>query len=330
MQATMLKSLTFLTGTLLMLLFTGSAMADRYGYYAPAYRVATPAFYRPTAPAPNAYHPSYRYRTYPAYNPPRRQSRSSLNDTDKSENQARAAAGHRNATAIQNHGTGDRAVNSLTQMSDRKRQFITALLPHIEQENRRLIELRNTVSDIIEKLETNKTVDESAQQQLNRLAASYRIDGDPLRDRSARDELLRKIDIIPASLALAQAANESAWGESRFAQEANNLFGIWTYDQAKGLKPKNRETGKTHLVRIFDDIGASVRYYMHNLNSHPAYRELRQIRQRLRASGKDINGYALAAGLEKYSAQGQVYIELIRELIEQNEWALLDSDNQHA
>jgi Bax protein len=69
---------------------------------------------------------------------------------------------------------------------------------------------------------------------------------------------------------------------------------------------------------------------MYNLNSHPAYRELRQIRQQLRASGKDINGYALAAGLEKYSAQGQVYIELIRDLIEQNEWALLDSDNQHA
>ena len=141
---------------------------------------------------------------------------------------------------------------------------------------------------------------------------------------------MRKIDIIPASLALAQAANESAWGESRFAQEANNLFGIWTYDRAKGLKPKNRENGKTHLVRIFDDIGASVRYYMYNLNSHPAYRELRQIRQQLRASGRAINGYALAAGLEKYSSQGTTYIELIRDLIEQNEWALLDSENQQA
>ena len=330
MQASMLKILTFLTGASLMLLFTGSAMADQYGYYAPAYYVAAPAFYRPTAPAPHAYHPSYRYRAHPAYNQPRRQSRSWLNDTDKPANQARAGAGHRNATAIQNHGTGDRADNSGTQMSDRKRQFITALLPHIEQENKRLLELRNTVSDIIDKLETNKTVDESAQQQLNKLATRYRVDGDPLRDRSARGELLRKIDIIPASLALAQAANESAWGESRFAQEANNLFGIWTYDQAKGLKPKNRDNDKTHLVRIFDDIGSSVRYYMYNLNSHPAYRELRQIRQQLRASGKDINGYALAAGLEKYSAQGQVYIELIRDLIEQNEWALLDSDNQHA
>ncbi|MBT8129316.1 MAG: glucosaminidase domain-containing protein [Gammaproteobacteria bacterium] len=326
----MVKILTFLAVTWLMLLFTGHAIANQYGYYPPARYASAPAYYRSYAPAPYAYHPASRYRTEPAYYRPQRHVRNPVFDTSRGGTQAQSAAEDRSVVLMQNHGSGDQAENSVTQMSDKKRQFISALLPHIEQENKRLTELRNTVSAIIDKLETSNTLDGSAQQQLNKLAARYRVKGDPLRDKAARDELLRKIDIIPASLALAQAANESAWGESRFAQEANNLFGIWTYDQAKGLKPKNRENGKTHRVRIFDDIGASVRYYIYNLNSHPAYRELRQIRQQLRVAGKDIDGYALAAGLEKYSAQGQVYIELIRDLIEQNEWALLDSENRHA
>lgn len=326
----MVKILVFSALISLILLLSGQAVANPYGYYAPVQYAPAPAFYRPYAPVPPPRYPVYRYRAAPAaHGQPQRRAHDPVIDTATGI-QTQAAIVERSAGVLNKQRSGERAANITAQVSDRKRQFITALLPHIEQENRRLIQLRNTVSDIIDKLETKKIVDDSAQQKLNRLATRYRVDGDPLRDKSARDELLRKIDIIPASLALAQAANESAWGESRFAQEANNLFGIWTYDQAKGLKPKNRENGRTHLVRIFDDIGASVRYYMYNLNSHPAYRELRQIRQQLRASGKDINGYALAAGLEKYSAQGQVYIELIRDLIEQNEWALLDSDNQNA
>ena len=326
----MLKILVFSVLISFILLFTGQSIANQYGYYPPAHYAPAPAFYRAYAPVPPAYYPVYRYRAYPAYTQPSRQSRGPLLDSSKSGDQARVAAEESSDVAMQKHDSSDASVNSVTQMSDRKRQFIAALLPYIEQENRRLSAMRSRLSAIFDELESNATVDASAQQQLKKLAARYRVEGDPLQHRAAREELLRKIDIIPASLALAQAANESAWGESRFAREANNLFGIWTYDQGKGLKPKNRENGKTHLVRIFDDIGASVRYYVYNLNSHPAYRELREIRQQLRVSGKDINGYALAAGLENYSAQGEVYIELIRGLIEQNEWALLDSDNQRA
>jgi Bax protein len=326
----MVKIHTSLAVTTLMLLFTGHALANQYGYYLPARYAAAQAFYPAYPPGPHAYHPAFRYPVPPAYYRPQRQQRYPLLDTQRARTRTQAAAGGQNVALMQNRVTGDPAVHGVTQMSSKKQQFITALLPYIEQENRRLTELRNKLGAIMHKLETYNTVDGSTQQQLEKLATRYRVEGDPLRDKAARDELLRKIDIIPVSLALAQAANESAWGESRFAQEANNLFGIWTYDQAKGLKPKDREAGKVHLVRIFDDIGESVRYYMYNLNSHPAYRELRQIRQQLRASGNDINGYALAAGLEKYSAQGQAYIELIRELIEQNEWALLDSENRHA
>ena len=204
------------------------------------------------------------------------------------------------------------------------------MLPYIEQENRRLSRLRQSVASLLDKLEGNVAINSSERQQINKLARRYRVNGNPLENAQARAELLRKVDIIPASMALAQAANESAWGQSRFALQANNLFGIWTYDQDKGLKPLNREAGKTHLVRIFDDYGESVRYYMHNLNSHPAYRDLREIREQLRASGQRIDGHKLAAGLEKYSAKGQVYIDLIRSLIRQNQWARLDTDKQRA
>lgn len=83
-------------------------------------------------------------------------------------------------------------------------------------------------------------------------------------------------------------------------------------------------------MRIFDNYGESVNYYMYNLNSHPAYEELRDIRRQLRASGIAIDGHKLAAGLEKYSAKGQAYINLIRSLITQNEWAQLYTDKLRA
>ena len=215
-------------------------------------------------------------------------------------------------------------------LSAKKRDFIETLLPAIEEENRRIVSLRSRLAGVIDRLDSGAPVGADARKQLAGLARKYRVDGDPLQQAGARAELLRKIDIIPASLALAQAANESAWGESRFAREANNLFGIWTYDESKGLKPLQREQGKKHLVRIFEDVGESVRYYMYTLNSHPAYGELRAIREQLRQASSDIDGYRLAAGLEKYSARGEAYIERIQALIEQHEWAQLDTGNQRA
>ncbi len=189
--------------------------------------------------------------------------------------------------------------------------------------------MRSEVSRLFSRLDSG-ALDQSGKLRLQKLAGKYRVDGDPSGSKTARAELLRKIDIIPSSLALAQAANESAWGKSRFAQEANNLFGIWTYDKTRGIKPKNRAEGKTHLVRVFDNFGDSVRYYMYTLNSHPAYKPLRNIRRQLRASRQVIDGHELASGLEKYSARGQEYIDIIQRLIRQHEWARLDSNNQQA
>ena len=318
-----------------MTLFSGHAMAYQYGYYPPNPYSAPRAYENPYAHAPQPYYPAYRYppRLRHAYAPARLPVQAPAVNRKDVKTPELAATKSPSATVELTTGTSDKseeAVKNASVLTGKKHEFITTLLPYIQTENRHLTALRNKLTGMFSKLETGAVLSTSEQLQISKLANTYRVKGDPLVDITAREEMLRKIDIIPSSLALAQAANESAWGESRFAQEANNLFGIWTYDQDKGLKPNKREEGKTHLVRVFDDLSESVRYYMYTLNSHPAYQELREIRLQLRASGQVIDGHRLAAGLEKYSAKGQAYIVLIQSLIKQNEWALLDTDNQQA
>jgi Bax protein len=329
----MLKIRTILPVVMLMTLFSGHAVAYQYGYYSPNPYSAPRAYNNPYARAPLPYYPAYRYppRLRHAYAHARLpvQARAvDRNDIKTPEHAAVASLSGAVEVKTETSDKSEEAVNNGTVLSGKKHDFITTLLPYIQTENRRLISLRNKLTGMFSKLETGVVLTVSEQQQISKLAKKYRVKGDPLVDITAREEMLCKIDIVPSSLALAQAANESAWGKSRFAQEANNLFGIWTYDQDKGLKPNKREQGKTHLVRIFDDFSESVRYYMYTLNSHPAYKELREIRQQLRASDQVIDGHRLALGLEKYSAKGQAYIVLIQSMIKQNEWALLDTGNQ--
>lgn len=216
------------------------------------------------------------------------------------------------------------------QSSDTKQRFIEGLVPLIRQENDRLLSLRGEVTRLLRKIDQKQPLKDREKSRLRELAKRYRVDDDPLQTAEAGKALLKRIDTIPVSLAVAQAATESAWGKSRFAREANNLFGIWTYDESKGLVPKRRGEGKTHLVRKFDSRGESVRYYMHNLNSHPAYEALRTIRAEHRRKGEPPDGMGLAEGLESYSAKGQDYIDLIRRVIRQNSLALLDGEDSRA
>jgi uncharacterized FlgJ-related protein len=209
--------------------------------------------------------------------------------------------------------------------TEKKQLFIEKLLPLVRAENERLEKTRRRVLRLLAmNAEPGGQLSETDADWLRQLARSYRIDDDPLGDATAAAALKHKVDIIPAGLAIAQAANESAWGNSRFAREGNNLFGIWTYDPAKGIKPRNRAAGKTHLVRVYDDIGESVRSYMHNLNSHPAYQALRTERARLRAAGKPLDAIVLAGGLSKYSELGEEYVKRIRTMIRDNQLERLD------
>jgi Bax protein len=315
---------TSLLTILLATLFSAQASAYQYAYGSPQPYNAHRGYYYPYLRAPHPYYSGYGHVVQHGYSRAPAPAQPPVSGKTRTREAGAKVDAHSAAEAKQP------SEKTQAGLSAGRQAFINTLLPHIEQENRRLTGLRNELARLFSRLESDAEISSSEHLQISALARKYRVKGDPLQDPAAREELVGKIDIIPASLALAQAVNESAWGESRFAQQANNLFGIWTYDEDKGLKPLNREEGKTHLVRIFDDIGESVSYYMYNLNSHPAYSELRQIRGQLRASGRAIDGHKLAAGLEKYSAKGQAYIDLIRSLIRQNDWALLDSPHPRA
>ena len=138
-----------------------------------------------------------------------------------------------------------------------------------------------------------------------------------------RDEYFKRIDVIPTSLALAQASLESGWGKSRFAREANNLFGHWTYSGV-GLMPQNRMIGKTHMIRIFGSLQKSVNAYMLNLNTNDAYSLFRERRLIARNSGKAYTGIDAAKTMVNYSELKEEYNKMIKEMIEQNNLLIYD------
>lgn len=131
-------------------------------------------------------------------------------------------------------------------------------------------------------------------------------------------ELMVRVDTIPVSLVLAQAATESGWGTSRFADQGNAIFGQWTWGEG-GMTPEDqREALGDYGIKAFDTVLDSVHAYMVNLNTHHAYGELRALRAQMRADGKPVTGWDLAAGLQSYSERGQAYVDDIRGMIDHN------------
>src|SRR5690606_24219440 len=135
-----------------------------------------------------------------------------------------------------------------------------------------------------------------------------------------------RVDILPSSLVLAQAANESAWGTSRFALEGNNFFGQWCWSEGCGLVPQQRHSGAAHEVQSYASVADSVRSYFMNINTFPSYLELRRTRQRLRDQGKPLDRHALAEGLERYTERGAEYVKEVRAIIQVNELHLRDRE----
>ncbi len=132
------------------------------------------------------------------------------------------------------------------------------------------------------------------------------------------------MDEVPVSLALAQAAKETGWGTSRFAQDGNALFGQWTWS-GDGLKPKEADENKGHKVMKFNVLQASVRAYQRNLNTHKTYKEFRLARAKLRDAGKPLDSIILSQYLDEYAETGQQYVKILQKIIKQNN--LKDFDN---
>lgn len=209
-------------------------------------------------------------------------------------------------------------------VAEKKANFFSFLHPLIQQANAEVLEQRKTLlalSDDVENLSEKQSTTLAA------LVKSYKVD-EQLTPAEQVEQLKVKIQTIPASLVLAQAANESAWGTSRFATDGNNYFGQWCFRKGCGLVPANRSAGANHEVAKFKTPLDSVKSYIRNLNSFPPYESLRSIRQQARDEEKPVSGIDLANGLIDYSERREEYVKEIQGMIRFNKlWRFNESPN---
>lgn len=212
----------------------------------------------------------------------------------------------------------------IRQVELKKSVFFKTTLPLILMENEKIAADRQRLLNLVDVVRGGRDLGPSDAAWLAQLAQRYKATVDDL------DTLIARVDEIPVSLAMAQAAEESGWGTSRFAQTGNALFGQWTTADDEGLIPKDRKEGMTHKVKAFDSLSDSVAGYMRNLNTHGAYKSLRAERASMRDRGIELNGRELAGTLTKYSERGEKYVKSIRLIIDANDLNELDSAAQLA
>ena len=156
-------------------------------------------------------------------------------------------------------------------LKDNKKKFVRTVLPLIINENQKILSVRNNLLLLKNKLSNNYSLNKSELQILKKLSKNHKIKYNNSHKLDVINNLLKKVDIIPNSIVLAQAAIESGWGSSRFAQDFNALFGEYTYDSNKGVIPLERANGENHLIKAFNSYNSSVESYFNNINSHYAY-----------------------------------------------------------
>jgi len=198
-------------------------------------------------------------------------------------------------------------IKMIENTTERKEFFIQIILPLILEENNNIRSDRRTLFGIINK--SNNTNLEKKW-----LEKKYKQYGVVSKDLSV---LKIRMDIVPVSLAIAQAAKETGWGTSRFAQEGNALFGQWTWS-GEGLKPKESDETKGHKVMKFNVLQASVRAYQRNLNTHRSYKNFRLARAELRDRDKPLDSLILSKFLNNYAETGDKYVEVLQKIIKQN------------
>ena len=209
-------------------------------------------------------------------------------------------------------------------LSKSKREFVKILLPLISYENQNILIERSKLINIRDFLAKNNTLSKADLKFLNSISKKYRIKTNDKHKYDLINQLLDRVDIIPNSIVLAQAANESGWGTSRFAREFNALFGEYTYNYSNGVIPLLREDGEKHLVKAFDSVDKSVQSYFNNLNSHYAYKGFREVRKIMRDKNNFHNTSLLIEQLDAYAADLN-YIDIINSIIHTNKFKQFDS-----
>ena len=200
-----------------------------------------------------------------------------------------------------------RDLDALQSTKLKKETFIKIVLPLIVAENERILADREKLNVVSKK----KFTTDLEKQWLRQKLLEYKVKKGDLK------ELLIRMDIIPTSIALAQAAKESGWGTSRFALEGNAIFGQWTWS-GQGIAPLDRESDKNHKILKFPILRASVKAYQNNLNTHKSYSKFRQKRSSLRDKNKKIKGLELTETLNNYAQTGSEYTKILNQIIKQN------------
>jgi len=203
-------------------------------------------------------------------------------------------------------------------VSEKKEAFFEFLAPMVQDENARILKIREEILTLQQRLTDGKALRKSQIRRLRELGEQYAFEDLETIDARFVDYLLQRVDVVPVSLALAQAAYESGWGTSRFARQGNNLYGIWCYTPGCGMVPKRRSPGMTHEVASYGTVEECIRDYIHNLNTGNAYRSVRGIRNDLRVHGEPVQGMPLARGLERYSGIGWDYVLEMQDMIRAN------------
>ncbi len=213
-----------------------------------------------------------------------------------------------------------------TRVSEKKEAFFSYMAPHVDEANAVILEDRDRLLGIREDLDPGEEPGYFDAKWVHEKLEQYEFDPvEKISDETLR-LLAQRMDIIPPSLVLAQAAVESAWGTSRFAREGNNLFGMRTYEPGTGMIPRRRPAGATWEVAAYDTVTGGLTEYIHNLNTHDPYLRLRISRASLRKKGNIITGGALVDGLRSYSEQGYEYVAKIRGIIRSNNLEKYDSE----
>ncbi len=203
--------------------------------------------------------------------------------------------------------------SDIRSVKEMKERFVALLLPHVLRANEVVLGERMKLLQIQNLIKSDQRLTPADTTWVIALAERYRLKEVDI------DELLLRVDAIPPSLALTQAAIESGWGRSRFALEGQALFGQWTMTPGAGIVPTGRPADATYEIRKFASLGDSVHSYMRNLNSHRAYRRLRESRAEMRELGIEPDGRSLSIHLYSYSSRGPDYVADVQQIMRTND-----------
>lgn len=213
---------------------------------------------------------------------------------------------------------------AMTDVVERKAAFIAFFAPLADQANDGILATRERLLAIAAAMDAGKAPADAAQREfLQTVAADYGVAVPKVEDRAFLTELLRRVDEVPVSLVVAQAAIESGWGTSRFAREGSNFFGMQTSADA-GLVPQERAAGESFKMAVYADARDAVRAYLRTLNTDARYEDMRALREQLRKAGGPMTGEKLAEGLRQYSTRGEAYVADVKAVIASGNLARLD------